>query len=631
MSLRYKYDTFNARYLSLEEVANTFIPNKTYQELHSNSHTLLMGPRGCGKTTLLKMLTPKAIYHYNNRESTETKIHLPYIGIYIPSDKQWEKQLEIFQNRFEEESTFSIIIAKEIVNTNILLSLLNTLIDITQQFQWENQLQLEAEFCSSIVDSLKINKPIAPTFYSIVKSLKTRIVNINVLINKIDAGVISIKEITYPEYFFSNFLDLASICCSEFERIYKDVFDTGGFSRRWAFCFDELEIAPEWLQKDLITNHLRSREQKFLFKLTTTPLIDTKYWLQQNNLNSGPSQTEDYQVIRNWVFNRESNEYWKQFSEALFISLIKREFGMDVQPELILGKSHENADQVLMYDAFDKLIKVEPKRYSKGSIEWHIFKLLAEDDRSFYEYLSKKEILPFDPYAVNQEQKDAVFRKVKPIVYLRYYFKKGTKSRTRNIVSLYSGVPLIYEISDGNPRTLLNIFDSFKSRFKKTNEKIKSISISDQARTIKNVSDLKLENIKNHPEANIQYERGIRLNLGNVLSEIGNYFFAALVVEAFTADPVGTFIIDKNVDDRVVSLLKFGLNIGAIQYINPKQDISDEDVYNKIYRLSYSLFPCFNLPIREYGTIQLSRAFPKYAKDKRKARSNDSNQSELFS
>ena len=55
-------ESFNARNYTPAQVAATFIPNDDYRLLWRNEHTVVLGPRGSGKTTLFKMLTVQALY-----------------------------------------------------------------------------------------------------------------------------------------------------------------------------------------------------------------------------------------------------------------------------------------------------------------------------------------------------------------------------------------------------------------------------------------------------------------------------------------------------------------------------------------------------------------------------------------
>ncbi len=617
IKFKYKYDTFNARYLSFEEVAKSFITNNVFEQLIANNNTLLMGPRGCGKTTLLKMLTPKAIHHYNERKPSSEKIFFPFIGIYIPADIQWEKQLSNFSKRFIDTPEFSQKISRGLVNTHILISLVNTFYDLVKQNSLEEKINLikEYEVCDLLAEYLKLKKPISLTFYSIIIALKSRVIEINTIINKIDGGQETISDLKFDDYFFEEIFPTVSVCCDAFKKVYEDDQVLKNQPSRWALCFDELEIAPKWLQKELIVYSLRNEEQNFLLKLTTTPLIDSDNLFDLHKSTEKPSQNEDYKVIRNWVFNQESSRSWEIFCKALFVSLLYREFNVKTDLEKIFGKTTSNLN--IATAPLNFISNKNAKPYYEGSVEWIIFKTLAEKDASFYKFLDKKQITPFNPVPPSKDSEDSIFRKIKPIVYSRHYFRRVGGLRSRKVNDLYSGIPLLFEICDGNPRTLLNLFESILPKLKKDQKgRINSINLSEQSRIIKNVSELKLESIKNNPSSNMALEDGKRIGLGEILDKIGKFFFESLVINEFNMDPIGSFFIDKNIDDRIVGLLKIGLNLGAIQYINPKQDITDEDIYNKQYRLSFSLYPHYNLPIREYSVINLSKILPEYLKDK---------------
>ena len=60
------YESFNARNYTPSQVAETFIPNDDYESLWLNQHSVVLGPRGSGKTTLFKMLTVPGIYKWDD-------------------------------------------------------------------------------------------------------------------------------------------------------------------------------------------------------------------------------------------------------------------------------------------------------------------------------------------------------------------------------------------------------------------------------------------------------------------------------------------------------------------------------------------------------------------------------------
>src|SRR5437867_922327 len=87
------YGAFNARWLSPEQVAATFVPVPQFRQLVHNTNSLLLGPRGCGKTTLLKMLTRRALNMWSASSRSKRfqgAFERPqYEAIYIPSDIRW--------------------------------------------------------------------------------------------------------------------------------------------------------------------------------------------------------------------------------------------------------------------------------------------------------------------------------------------------------------------------------------------------------------------------------------------------------------------------------------------------------------------------------------------------------------
>src|SRR5437879_6869547 len=93
------YGAFNARWLDPEDVARSFVPTLPFKNLVRLQNSLLMGPRGCGKTTLLKMLTRRAQRVWQTERVPREPQWADYRGpdfeaIYIPSDVRWSAELD---------------------------------------------------------------------------------------------------------------------------------------------------------------------------------------------------------------------------------------------------------------------------------------------------------------------------------------------------------------------------------------------------------------------------------------------------------------------------------------------------------------------------------------------------------
>jgi len=97
------------------------------------------------------------------------------------------------------------------------------------------------------------------------------------------------------------------------------------------------------------------------------------------------------------------------------------------------------------------------------------------------------------------------------------------------------------------------------------------------------------------------------MNLGKLLSKIGEYFREAIIQKDFSSDPSNCFVVDKGTPPQVISLLEVAMHLGAIIYLDPDESVSKSGLIGKKFRLSYFLFPCFQLPLVEYNEINLSR------------------------
>lgn len=63
-------DPFNAKAMTFREVASTFVSSTKFAELAGRWNALLVGPRGSGKTTLMKMLSVEALRAWEGMRSS---------------------------------------------------------------------------------------------------------------------------------------------------------------------------------------------------------------------------------------------------------------------------------------------------------------------------------------------------------------------------------------------------------------------------------------------------------------------------------------------------------------------------------------------------------------------------------
>lgn len=606
------FDTFNAKYLTFGEIAETFIFTHQFEELIKNNHSLLMGPRGSGKTTMLKMLTPMGLHYWQGEKAIEIKKRIPFVAIYVPTDIQWKRQVEQIRADLEKFPKYSEVASRVLVTVNILLSVVATFRSLVEiNSNKHNLLSNEANIARKLIALWKINEPTPPNFLSIELSLLERVTAIKNHIRKTTYSGKLDGDILCPEYFFDDYLDQVVSACKAFEFEFKKEQTELSNISRWALCFDELEIAPKWLQLELI-NHLRGKDDNILFKLTTSPIVSMYDEISKEYYTIEAQENNDFKVIRIWLYNQLEKQRWKKFGKELTNQRLQRKFGNKIDLENLLGTDEIDRAviQELSIPGKKKILK-QTSKYTRGSLFWFLFKELSTINKSFKKFLQGKNIDPDDPVPISEPQKDSVYRKVKQLASYRYILtKEKSHLRSRKVVPLFYGVPYLYEISDGNPRLLIGLLDELISNGSLDESgNLNSFTINLQSRLIVNISNKFIEQIDNHPEANKSIGNK-HIHLGEIVRAIGNFFYKEMIIDDFKMDPRNTFTVDSAINQKFMDLIQLALHLGIIIYVNPKEAISQKGLINKEFRLNYLLCPYFKILAREYDRpVKLSSIF----------------------
>lgn len=575
------YNTYNARHLNPKEVAETFIYSENYEKLIQNNHSIILGARGCGKTTLMKMLTLPALHTWAGAEAENIRKNIPFYSIYISTDIYWDVKNQIYSSQLECFGTFADKISRFSVNTNVFKAVCETFRDIIEiDLQTEDE-EKEIELCQALIKAWQLKSTI-PKLEYIIDSLNERVDQVNQLIQHVIFNVKKEEEIPTQDYFNLSFESSLQLIIPLFERIYSIVN-----KRKWALCFDELEFAPIWLQKTLFAS-LRSRAQYILYKLSASPILPTEL---EKSLRKeyGATPGNDVQMIKMW-----SSTGNKTFSRKLIDSLLKKK-NNQTSSDIFFGTN----------DVYNK----DPDSYIEGSPFYkELQELIAKDD-AFAQFLTDYHVDIQKPLATSSRQKDTLFRKIKPIVYFRNFYLESNKRqpkgktkaalRGRKMSELYSGIEILCKVCDGNPRWLIGIINSILAKAKPTSadKKVQALELFNAARRFKNVI------------ANIPIGENSTYNLFEIINKIGAYFSEQVLGPDFNMDPRGTFVVNENpleVDQSIIDLIEKGISQGAFILLDSADDAFDFEIRNQRFKFSYLLSILYKLPIRVYPSTRLS-------------------------
>lgn len=584
------YGAFNARWLEPEDVARSFVPTPHFKSLVRLQHSLLMGPRGCGKTTLLKMLTRRAQAVWQNErlrneeQWTEYR-HPDFEAIYIPSDVRWNSEL----SSISANDAFSVPQAESLQRALVSIAAVIEAIRLFQNIL-DDASSDSTPLLKSLITHLSLGATV-PSFPEIRLRLLGWAEELQSLYVSQAAPALASRLQKLPATLTGHALGGLARACTIFSECAPTLAPV-----RWALCFDELEIAPCWLQTELLAS-LRSFDQKFLLKLTWSPLLP-------NDLKGKHERQHDYEAIRMWHGHvSEARPFCKEFTTRF----VRDKFdSATISPRDVFGISPFAYDE-----------RGSDNVYIQNGPVWTAMVRLAELDRSFREYLSEHSIDPTNPVVHDVTVRDESLRKIKPIVLLRDAYLKEvnlrTARRSRKNPLLFYGEEAIYAMSEGNPRLLAGLLNDLVDADPKRKASSPPIKQEVQSRSLRAASQRTLSGIKAYPIQNTIASRG----LAGLVQKMGTFLHSELISHDFSADPAGGFQIDEDIPRDILDEIEIGLLIGAFVHVKSDGfDIPDSVVGCRI-RLSYMLAPYYGLPLRSYRSVSLSSALRNVSIDQR--------------
>jgi hypothetical protein len=520
-----------------------------------------------------------AMERLNKDPSLEDYRSPDFEAIYIPSDVRWSAELHAIDRELEDCPVEAERIQRACISICSLVEAMKTMQRILSDEHAD-----PTELAKALIRHLELG-PTIPSFREIRFKLSHWMDVVQAALVKRDSLSIQ-KTLEYlPVALTGHAITAITKACT----IFDEYCEFGRRSQsRWALCFDELEIAPEWLQRELL-EALRSYEQRFIFKLTWSPVFP-------GHLMQKQERAHDYAPIRMWHTGvTDARPFCVEFSTRF---LRDRLGNPQIHPRDVFGISPFSQDESDGHQS-----------YKAGGQEWQAMVHLATIDDSFREYLSKRGIAADNPIVDDVALRDESLRKIKPIVLAREAFLKegngGVELRSRKVPPLYHGEDSVYAMSEGNPRLLAGLLnDMLDLRRRSKRRGGVMITKSAQARVLFAASLRMLTTIKTYPSA----AESRRPPLSFLISRLGSFQGSELVGQEFKPDPVGSFFVDEDVRQELLEQIAAGLHIGALVSMGMQDEDFALSVMGSRIRLSYVLAPAFRLLFRNFRELRLSTA-----------------------
>jgi len=578
---------FNARFLDPENVARQFVPTPEFNKLAHPRHSVLLGPRGCGKTTLLKMLTRQALRTWQAERQPGESYELPlppFEAIYIPTDVRWSYELASVSGPSDGNGDLAhdaVLLQRIITSAAVMTACIDTF-----KFLLKGEDNVSRHVCGALVSVWGL-KNVAPLWPAVQQELDLLASDVRGVVNKGSRDITKRFIDAISPRLLGHSLDPAINAC----RMFLHEAPGQNVTSRWALCIDELELAPDWLRNEVFES-LRSSDQLFYLKLTASPFLPS-------GLRTVPEGLHDYHKIRLWKARVEDA---RAFCEQLATRVLRGKFGPTAPlPEELFGPSLISGD--------DRARGQD--RYERGGDLYNAMKDLATWDASFREAAISHGVNPDDPFTDSVELRDTFFRKVSTTVLLRTTFRRGPRGRSRKAPPLYSGTQTIYAMSDGNPRwlswLLSELYDVWLQRAGGRLSEVSTLPPEAQARVLVGAS----RRFRGRLTAVASRESGRRdtadVGLVALLDLIGGWLSDPLLRGRFMVDPYGSIEVDDDVPAGVRKVLLKAVERGALIYVGTGEEDVPDHIEGSRMRLSFMLSPFYKLPLRNHRATPLSR------------------------
>lgn len=555
-------ESFNARSTATSDLCNGFIVSDHYSQICSSDHLIMVGPRGSGKTTLLRMLELQSLDYWEGDSSVFYRENINFSGVFIPTDRFWKTQydrVEQCESFAESKQYLEALFIYHILECfcNVVSYRANRVQKKNNKFRHVDIPKSEEVALVRTLSDYWCVTPSIPTLKGLIIALTLKKSELSEYISKAFNGV----EIKKPVIFNVNITDM--ICNSV--SIVNTLFDQS--NEKWAFLFDELELAPNDLIQPLVDAMRGGGNKDVIFKLALSP------YHEGVKVTRNPDSAMKDQDIK--FVDLTGNSDQLTFAEQLCSGVFKRK-GLTKD----VGLYFESPAEIdINIDVQELIIK----------------------DPSFNEYLTKV-VGTFSSYQDLDSKNKDLLRKIKFITHLRNHLKgpKNQIKARRRPADFYAGFKNICKEVEYNPRMLIGIMNIFSSIAKSDS----TISINDQIN--------KLEEYFSSFRALLSTidlnGKGLAFrNIYELVEHLSKFYKNEIYSEDFKDKPRGSFLMKSQENIDIRSAVGLALNSGALITVgsNLGTFYSTETEGDLRFRVSYLFSHHFNLLLTLQKEVEL--------------------------
>ncbi len=559
------FEIDNAKALSPEDLAATFVPTEDFWRLLTPKNHVVLGSRGSGKTALVKMLAHQYMSAWDDPRARQTIADRSYIGIYIPMEIEWVGTLSTnqFGSVAEAEQVFQwrLNLASCVRFLDTVRSCLDAYLpDLGSRAQTEERIAFRVGRAlfgegSSFFSLADLHDALGDVALDYPASL------IQARVNGVPAKL-DRRATTFHLDLFTPLRSMISIVGRELSL---------PASTTWLVGIDEAELLSPSHHR-MINTVLRAASSNMYFKLTTMPY---RHYTRETNAEAPLVQGHDFEYIA--IDADPVDNEGRNFSMTVFDRRRRHATGpvRNLSLDRLVGRSRllepsQGADQDWGPTSFNFALL---RRHTNDPTVRRALAIL--DDRQ-------------QP-VLTDASRDQLIRKLRGALMLRDAVADATG---RKGMDIYSGSAVVIRCADGNPRRLIRIYKALLAELPKPS----AIASRRRGPIIpRPTQNSVLTAFSRQTLEEIQAEGPRGEQLYQLIDTVGRYLQNLMHGKAIGTDTVTSVKVDRGTPKEVVLLLREACGIGMF-YANVTPDNPDPQPRDDaVYHLAYVLAPHFKL------------------------------------
>lgn len=565
-------DSLNAKRMTANQVAESFVVPPGFERLASQDHVYVIGPRGSGKTTMLRMLTSESLVAWHGADAIETRARVDYSAVFVPADELWASQSSIVDVR----AAFATQVAIALVEVMSHRVRKGGSAHLPVRMDRQAEIELVAHLAR-------------------LWGLSDVTAGLSGLLSALELFLADLPRRTAGNHPFSgdDAFRVLVPAITAFNRA------AGQVGHRWALLLDEMELAPTEVHR-MVTAFVRGGSPLLILKISMSPF---DRFMEHYGADAMPAPGNDFQTI---YLSGHSPRELRSLTGGLWIEALKAR-----------GLPIAELNRVLSSDASSRR---QPNSGAGSDID--LLSSMAERDVDFRRWLARRRINLAELSEMTYYERSATIRKVQPLLVYRdalLNFRQGKpvmRSRKKSYEP-FVGANAVATILEGNPRWIKSAFaymlEYYDTRTRSVSEGFQldaMTSVANRFEALLRVLPLRGESIAAAPP--LQLVDGVAR------------YLRARNLGPFSADVPTSFIVDKGVSPEVEKGLLLALYAGAIVHLRDRTSPAVLSSFrNQRFRLTHllSVRDGKELPLRLGKDVNLTTALA--------ARSSEQGSSEL--